>query len=131
MSKAQINQYFYQGATLAVVKQDDRIRSIFLGAGLPLAEQRVGSTYDVGLLAINDRGSVLKVRNDEGDELHIYSAYGYAPTIPSPFTILSFNRERLDASSHCYMLGNGYRSFSPTLMRFHRPDNLSPFGKGG
>ena len=29
------------------------------------------------------------------------------------------------------MLGNGYRAYNPTLMRFHSPDSLSPFGKGG
>lgn len=31
----------------------------------------------------------------------------------------------------CYLLGNGYRVFSPSLMRFLSADVLSPFGKGG
>ena len=30
-----------------------------------------------------------------------------------------------------YLLGNGRRAFSPTLMRFSQPDRHSPFGKGG
>ncbi len=30
-----------------------------------------------------------------------------------------------------YLLGNGYRAYSPGLMRFHCPDSWSPFGAGG
>ncbi|MFJ4390237.1 RHS repeat-associated core domain-containing protein [Pseudomonas soli] len=30
-----------------------------------------------------------------------------------------------------YLLGNGHRTYNPRLMRFHSPDRLSPFGKGG
>ncbi|WP_039055443.1 RHS repeat-associated core domain-containing protein [Enterobacter sp. Bisph1] len=30
-----------------------------------------------------------------------------------------------------YFLGNGYRVYNPVLMRFHSPDNWSPFGQGG
>jgi hypothetical protein len=29
------------------------------------------------------------------------------------------------------LLGNGYRAYNPTLMRFHSPDSWSPFGGGG
>ncbi len=29
------------------------------------------------------------------------------------------------------MLGNGYRAYSPVLMRFNSPDSWSPFGEGG
>ncbi|MGY2189231.1 RHS repeat-associated core domain-containing protein [Pseudomonas sp. SDO5591_S426] len=28
-------------------------------------------------------------------------------------------------------MGNGYRAFSPVLMKFNSPDTLSPFDKGG
>ncbi|VVO10690.1 hypothetical protein PS858_01369 [Pseudomonas fluorescens] len=30
-----------------------------------------------------------------------------------------------------YLLGNGTRAYSPCLMRFQSPDDLSPFGEGG
>ncbi|WP_110972468.1 RHS repeat-associated core domain-containing protein [Pseudomonas huaxiensis] len=30
-----------------------------------------------------------------------------------------------------YCLGNGYRVYNPVLKRFHSPDRISPFGKGG
>ncbi|WAP66608.1 RHS repeat-associated core domain-containing protein [Pseudomonas fortuita] len=29
-----------------------------------------------------------------------------------------------------YILGNGYRTYSPSIMRFHSPDSLSPFLAG-
>ncbi|WP_426713742.1 RHS repeat-associated core domain-containing protein [Chromobacterium violaceum] len=45
--------------------------------------------------------------------------------------MLGFNCERLDPASGSFHLGNGYRAYSPALMRFHCPDSLSPFGAGG
>jgi len=44
---------------------------------------------------------------------------------------LGFNGEYLDAFMSAYFLGNGYRVYSPVLMRFVSPDRYSPFGKGG
>lgn len=44
---------------------------------------------------------------------------------------LGFNGERFDRASGLYLLGNGYRGYQPTLMRFTAPDSLSPFDKGG
>ncbi|EDO1767234.1 RHS repeat-associated core domain-containing protein [Salmonella enterica] len=42
-----------------------------------------------------------------------------------------FNGEATDDFSGLYHLGNGYRPYSPTLMRFIAPDSMSPFGAGG
>ncbi|MBP2084477.1 RHS repeat-associated protein [Pseudomonas putida] len=60
----------------------------------------------------------------------VYTAYGYSER-PSNTTVLGFNGERLAVELASYLLGNGYRAFSPVLMRFHSPDSLSPFGEGG
>ncbi|WP_434626810.1 RHS repeat-associated core domain-containing protein [Chromobacterium sp. CV08] len=46
-------------------------------------------------------------------------------------SVLGFNGERIDPVSGATHLGNGYRAYSPALMRFHCPDSLSPFGAGG
>jgi RHS repeat-associated protein len=46
-------------------------------------------------------------------------------------SLVGFNGERSDLLTGNYFLGNGYRIFSPSLMRFNKPDNLSPFGAGG
>jgi len=43
----------------------------------------------------------------------------------------SFANAHRDQISGCYLLGNGYRAYSPSLMRFCSPDRLSPFGAGG
>lgn len=57
-----------------------------------------------------------------------YTVYGYSP---GRLGLLNFNGERMDKVSGLYMLGNGYRWFSASLMRFNRPDNMSPFSAGG
>lgn len=45
--------------------------------------------------------------------------------------MLGFNGERYDPFTYGYALGQGYRCYSPTLMRFQGPDDLSPFLEGG
>ncbi|WP_240780301.1 RHS repeat-associated core domain-containing protein [Serratia proteamaculans] len=45
--------------------------------------------------------------------------------------LLGFNGERLDPVTGTTHLGNGYRAYSPVLMRFTCPDSWSPFGGGG
>lgn len=42
-----------------------------------------------------------------------------------------FNGECTDPVTGCQHLGNGYRAYSPTQIRFASPDSLSPFGMGG
>lgn len=58
-----------------------------------------------------------------------YSAYGFRSPAQGPG--LAYNAERLDLFSGCYHLGNGYRAYNPTLMRFQSADRLSPFAEGG
>ena len=47
------------------------------------------------------------------------------------YGIAGFNGERIDPVSGHYHPGNGYRAYSPVLMRFTCPDSMSPFGDGG
>ncbi|MFH0271671.1 RHS repeat-associated core domain-containing protein [Vibrio jasicida] len=47
-----------------------------------------------------------------------------------PSTI-RFNGERKDPVTGMYLLGNGYRAYSPSMARFNAPDSASPFGPGG
>lgn len=44
---------------------------------------------------------------------------------------MGFNGQRLDPISGASHLGNGYRTYHPSLMRFNHPDSWSPFGAGG
>ncbi|MDR0281366.1 MAG: RHS repeat-associated core domain-containing protein [Paucimonas sp.] len=48
---------------------------------------------------------------------------------PRPRAGLSFNGEYLER--HAVQILGSYRAYNPALMRFHNPDSLSPFGKGG
>ncbi|NWC81122.1 RHS repeat-associated core domain-containing protein [Pseudomonas putida] len=57
-----------------------------------------------------------------------YTAYGFAVSGKSR---IGFNGEFREPVSGLYHLGNGHRTFSPTLMRFLSPDNFSPFRQGG
>lgn len=59
-----------------------------------------------------------------------YTAYGYLR--PGARAIhLGFNGQVFNHGTGGYALGNGYRIYSPTLMRFQAPDELSPFEAGG
>ncbi|WP_407314603.1 RHS repeat-associated core domain-containing protein [Pseudomonas sp. nanlin1] len=43
----------------------------------------------------------------------------------------AFNGMLLERNEQGYLLGNGYRLYRPHLRRFTRPDEFSPFGRGG
>ncbi len=66
--------------------------------------------------------------SDKEGQLHVWSPYGSGTP---DNRLLGFNGERVDPVSGTYHLGNGYRAYSPVLMRFNCPDSLSPFGAGG
>ncbi len=59
-----------------------------------------------------------------------YSAYEYNSQ-SHQLAILGLNGERCDLLSSLHMLGQGFRSYSPMLMRFNASDSLSPFDDGG
>jgi RHS repeat-associated protein len=83
------------------------------------------------LLAIDLKNSVL-AEIDAGNPNRIaYSPYGQQSAQREVMTRLGFNGELREARPEWYLLGNGYRAYNPRLMRFHSPDSLSPFGKGG
>ena len=63
MSKASNGTlFFYQGDKLITVKQGDEHRAIFRNAEQPLAEVSTDGTHTSGLLATDDKGSVLVVQ---------------------------------------------------------------------
>ncbi|WP_095193232.1 RHS repeat-associated core domain-containing protein [Pseudomonas sp. Irchel 3A7] len=60
-----------------------------------------------------------------------YSPFGQQSAQQKVMTHLGFNGELREAKTDWYFLGKGYRVYNPRLMRFHSPDSMSPFGKGG
>lgn len=61
----------------------------------------------------------------------VYSPYGHIGSQAGRATIIGFKDELFDPLPGTYALGRGYRSYSPALMRFLKPDDLSPFSDGG
>ncbi len=59
-----------------------------------------------------------------------YTCHGWRkPNAVAP--ALGFNGQRAEPLTEWYYLGHGHRVYNTTLMRFHSPDRLSPFEKGG
>jgi len=59
-----------------------------------------------------------------------YTPYGLRPA-PKGASITGFTGQLREFELGCYLLGNGHRVFSPSLMRFFSADVMSPFGGGG
>lgn len=83
------------------------------------------------MLAGDDKNSVLREAGSGTDNDFAYSAYGHRSGEHPASTHLGYNGELREAHTGGYLLGNGYRVFSPLLMRFNSPDSWSPFGAGG
>lgn len=58
-----------------------------------------------------------------------YAPYGVMSAACAPW--LAFCGEYRDPVTGNYPLGNGHRTYTPSLMRFQSPDTQSPFGEGG
>lgn len=107
---------------------------------MPIPRQPQGFTHspatDIAfsrtlLLATDLQQSILAELDRSGPNHLAYTAYGSQSGQRTAGSHLGFNgqlRERPTGWSH---LGNGHRVYNPVLMRFHSPDQLSPFGKGG
>lgn len=84
----------------------------------------------ISLLASDMQGSIL-LHRQLSEELRLsYAPYGGFSAVLTKPLVLGFNAQLREHTGH-YLLGNGYRVFSPQLMRFISADNLSPFGGGG
>ena len=121
---------FYRNEQLTLTVQDE-LQTQFLYSGrAPLGQQTAGAPETTRLLHTNASGSV--IGESEGEVLtpQSYSAYGERAE-NGVTSLLGFNGEVRDPASGWYLLGRGYRAYNPSLMRFHSPDSMSPFGEGG
>jgi RHS repeat-associated protein len=83
------------------------------------------------LLATDQQNSVVSAVDTTSVSAIGYTPYGDSPQGDGFESLLRFNGEPRDSMTRNYLLGNGYRMFSSTLMRFISPDSLSPFNEGG
>ncbi|VVP50811.1 hypothetical protein PS850_05406 [Pseudomonas fluorescens] len=112
-----------QGTTQrTIVQHDDQL----------LAQQKhEGDKMTASLLATDQQRSVLNALDADQPHPLAYTPYGHRPPENVLLSLLGFTGERPDPVTGHYHLGNGYRQFSPGLMRFTSPDSWSPFGEGG
>ncbi|WP_434773105.1 RHS repeat-associated core domain-containing protein [Pseudomonas entomophila] len=115
---------FYQADHLATEISNQGIRHIVRSQDTALAQLDQGTAAQP--LHVDQANSVLNGMPDKT----IYSAYGFFKEGQST-AVLAFNGERLDPSTRTYALGNGNRTYHPTLSRFSSPDLFSPFDQGG
>lgn len=84
----------------------------------------------VRLLQADSAMSVLGLITTNTSSGLAYTPYGYlAASIAGAW--VGFTGHYRDLALNGYLLGNGTRLYSPSLMRFDSADKLSPFGKGG
>jgi len=69
------------------------------------------------------------MRNATPTKHRRYTPYGSFSPDGGPWQ--AFAGDHRDQMSGCYLLGNGHRAYSSSLMRFCSPDRLSPFEAGG
>ena len=94
-----------------------------------LAQVNVGQGAGSVLFAVDAMRTVIAGSAELSFAKMCYQAYGLSS--PQPSIVPGFNGESRDAVTGCYLLGAGYRLYSPVMMRFCSPDSSSPFGEGG
>jgi RHS repeat-associated protein len=124
-------QRFYQGDNLVNLRGTSNTSTFVSANGVVLAEHKEGADPKSMLLASDDKNTVLReVGQDFANDLG-YSPYGYRSDELPVSGQLGYNGEPWETQTGWYLLGKGYRTFNPQLMRFHSPDSWSPFGEGG
>jgi RHS repeat-associated protein len=122
---------FYQNERLSNTVQDGRHTQYLYNQEQPLGQQQPGDARQTLLLLTDSKHSVIGESQQSDLRTSVYNAYGERSSVSSMQSLLAFNGEVRDEASGWYLLGRGYRAYNPSLMRFHSPDSLSPFGAGG
>ncbi|MFT0866866.1 RHS repeat-associated core domain-containing protein [Pseudomonas sp. CAM1A] len=81
----------------------------------------------ISLLANDVQASVMARVERQTQQFRGYTPYGYLRPQPGRLGFAG----QIPEITVGYLLGNGYRLYNPTLMRFCAPDSWSPFGEGG
>lgn len=124
--------YFYQDNRLHFALGTSSRRALYHIQNQALAEQHSKAGNDSSkILAVDAQGSVVQVQAGQKATTFSYTAFGYSPAAKFANSLAGFDGERPEPITGGYPLGNGYRFYAPSLMRFNAPDNMSPFGHGG
>lgn len=88
------------------------------------------NTAQKTLLGTDVQGSPLLLQNSQTIHRLKFCAFGYDQASNRMLSLLGFNAEPRDLLNY-YLLGDGYRAYHSTIMRFGSPDSVSPFDDGG
>lgn len=125
--KFKTQRYFYSRNDVSTLFGGDEFFSFMRSdTGLSAIRSSAGLNRIIGSDA---QGSVLSEIERAACVHRRFAVYGLAAHLP--VKDIGFKGERCDVFTQCYPLGNGYRIYSPVLMRFQSADNQSPFGNGG
>ncbi len=114
--------FFYSPEGFCLVKQGvTGYSALFRAAGQALAQHGEGR---VEFGAADHHGSVLRLLGRDAPCVMAYTAHGHVGA-DSCKSLLRFNGQRKETVTGHYLLGDGYRAFTPVLMRFVAPDSLS------
>ena len=121
-------QAFYCRDTLASeIQATEQRRLLHHDRHLLALQNVVGKLATTALTCTDAQRSVLHADNTA----MAYTPYGHRQSVSPLPSLPGFNGEQPDPITGHYLLGNGYRAYNPTLMRFNSPDSASPFGDGG
>lgn len=122
---------FFQSDNLTTIISRDENCAFFRSTNTPLALISACNSKKANLLAMDYKDSIIAKQNYQSLKQYNYTPYGYDNEIHHAHSLLGFNGELHQQEINGYLLGNGYRTYSPTTMRLNKPDSLSPLGSGG
>lgn len=82
------------------------------------------------LLGIDRQGSIVCVYAGSLTTINSYTPFGYTAHKTASRSLLGFNGHIQDRHG-LYLLGNGYRAYNTTNLRFNSQDNLTSFSRAG
>ncbi|WP_341520426.1 RHS repeat-associated core domain-containing protein [Pseudomonas sp. G.S.17] len=122
---------FFEGYSLSHTVHDKTLIQCLYDQDGPIGQQQQGDESRTLLFLTDASNSVIGERQFDNEvRTRSYSAYGEQAD-DELLSLLAFNGEVREEVGGWYLLGRGYRVYNPSLMRFHSPDSLSPFGAGG
>lgn len=125
-----LQRYYHHSTVSSEIRGADSC-SVVRNDGWLLGQQQLGADAGSRIFGTDQQQSVLAQLDGARWQDTAYSPYGHHAAEGGLFSLAGFNGEQLDTVTGLYLLGNGYRAYSPTLMRFTSPDSMSPFGAGG
>ncbi|KAG5821601.1 hypothetical protein H9Q74_000030 [Fusarium xylarioides] len=116
--------HYHDGALVAITKGESKTSYLTDGHTYWGESTQHGEQDAITELWASDSHKSILASIGAGNHSHLsYTPYGFSKESPA----IGFNGQWRDPVTGWYHLGNGYRVYNPSLMRFHAPDSWSPF----